>query len=165
MADDAHDKPSEIPVSKNKSVAVRIAGVLASVPFASVVVALITVACIAGTLLPQGSQVRQYIAAHPEREGLMELLDFVGLTHVFTSSWFVGLLLLLAASLAVCSYKRYAASTRLHGRAQGRALGSLGAMRRGRGTSRACTRNGPSRSPSRAAQASSTSYTSRTCPG
>ena len=55
----------------------------------------------------------------------MSALDFAGLTHVFSAWWFVGLLLLLAASLAACSYKRYAAALRLHGRPRGRALGSL----------------------------------------
>ena len=125
MAADAQDNPSEIQKPKTKSVAARITGVLASVPFASSVVALISVACIAGTLLPQGPQVGQYLTAHPKREGLMSALDFAGLTHVFSAWWFVGLLLLLAASLAACSYKRYAAALRLHGRPRGRALGSL----------------------------------------
>jgi hypothetical protein len=125
MAADAQNNPSEIQKPKTKSVAARITGVLASVPFASVVVALIAVACIVGTLLPQGSQVQQYLAAHPQREGLMSVLDFAGLTHVFSAWWFVGLLLMLAASLAVCSFKRYAAAMRLHGRPRGRAWGSL----------------------------------------
>ncbi len=125
MADDAQNNPSEIQKPKTKSVAARITGVLASVPFASVVVALIAVVCIVGTLLPQGSQVQQYLAAHPQREGLMSALDFSGLTHVFSAWWFVGLLLLLSASLSVCSYKRYAAAMRLHGRPRGRAWGSL----------------------------------------
>jgi cytochrome c biogenesis protein ResB len=125
MADDAQDRPSKIQTKETKNVAARIAGVLASVPFASMVVALIAVVCIAGTLLPQGPQVGQYLTAHPEREGLMSALDFAGLTHVFSAWWFVGLLLLLSASLAVCSYKRYAAALRSHGRPRGRAFGSL----------------------------------------
>ncbi|MBL7115983.1 MAG: cytochrome c biogenesis protein ResB [Kiritimatiellae bacterium] len=125
MAADAQDTPSQTQKPKTKSVAARITRVLASVPFASVVVALIAMACIVGTLLPQGQQVQQYLTAHPEREGLMSALDFAGLTHVFSALWFVGLLLMLAASLAVCSFKRYAAAMRLHGRPRSRAFGSL----------------------------------------
>ena len=84
-----------------------LARLLSSVPFASGVVAAISVACILGTLLPQGSQVQQLLAKKPEAERLMSVLDAVGLTRVFSSWWFTALLLLLAASLAVCTYRRY----------------------------------------------------------
>lgn len=102
-----------------------LAGLLSSVPFASSVVAAIAAACVLGTLLPQGSQVDAYVRKHPESERLMSLLTGAGLTRVFSAWWFTALLLLLAASLSVCTYRRYGAAMRLRGRPRGRALGSM----------------------------------------
>ena len=117
MATAAPDQPTT--VQKRKSPAARIAGLLGSVPFASTVVALIAVACIVGTLLPQGAQVPKYLAAHPGRKGLISVLETLGLTHVFSSVWFIALLVLLAFSLGVCSFRRFKVARRLTGRPRG----------------------------------------------
>ena len=99
-----NDTPSD--TGPRRGTGHRMAAALASVPFASTVVAVIALACVVGTLLPQGEDVQKYLAKNPEVERIMEVLRILGLTHVFTSWWFIGLLCLLSASLAVCSPKR-----------------------------------------------------------
>ncbi len=73
--------------------------VLGSLPFALTVVLLLALACIAGTLLPQA--------------------------RVYYSWWFVGLLFTLAASLMVCTGRRYRAIRRATGAARLRVIGSF----------------------------------------
>jgi cytochrome c biogenesis protein ResB len=73
---------------------------LASVKFAVTVVIIIAVACIAGTLIPQGTDVAKYVARHPDAAGRSSGSANSGLTHVFYSVWFVGLLGTLSASVA-----------------------------------------------------------------
>ena len=68
---------------------------LASLKFALVIVSLIALACVAGTLIPQGSQVGDYMAQHPGASGVMKAFDAVGLTHVFYTWWFIALLTFL----------------------------------------------------------------------
>ncbi len=89
------------------------------------VVLLIAVACIAGTLLPQGRQVEEYLAANPDAAGRMRVLDAVGLTHVYDALWFKGLLGFLGVSLLICTTRRYRAVRRSSGRRRIRAAGSL----------------------------------------
>jgi hypothetical protein len=98
---------------------------LASVKFAVVVVVIIAVACVVGTLLPQGADVARYLANHPEATARMNWLGKAGLTHVFSSAWFIALLCVLSASVAVCSARRFATVRRATGYARGRALGSM----------------------------------------
>lgn len=85
---------------------------------------LLAMACVVGTLLPQGSDVAEYVEARPNSAQLMELLTSLGLTHVFTAWWFVALLCLLSLSLAACSMHRITVMRR-SGRWQGRAVGSF----------------------------------------
>jgi len=97
---------------------------LGSLVFALTVVLLLALACIAGTLIPQGSQVESYLAqpgAHPVLEVFMAL----GLTRVFYSWWFIALLFALAASLMVCTGRRYRAIRRASGAARLRVIGSF----------------------------------------
>ena len=103
----------------------RLAGILSSVPFAASVVAALAVVCIVGTVLPQGREAAAYVRAHPGAAGRMELFNALGLTRVYSAWWFLLLLGLLAASLAVCTYRRFEAARRASGRARGRAVGSL----------------------------------------
>ena len=102
----------------------RLAALLASVPFASSVVTALTVACILGTLLPQGADVAKYLAKHPNAAGRMDLMHFLGLTHVFSAWWFVGLLGLLGASLTVCTWRKLVMLRKHRGRGLGRSIGS-----------------------------------------
>ncbi|HUK81519.1 MAG TPA: cytochrome c biogenesis protein ResB [Verrucomicrobiae bacterium] len=108
-----------------KPLTARVFDRLASVKFAVTVVIIIAVACLVGTLLPQGADVARYLAKHPEAATRFDLLDKVGLTHVFSSWWFVGLLCVLSSSVAVCSTRRFATVRRTTGFARGRALGSM----------------------------------------
>src|ERR1051326_2798758 len=89
-----------------KSVAARVVDRLASVKFAVAVVITIALACVAGTLIPQGTDVVKYVRQYPDAAGRMELFGTLGLTHVFYSLWFLGLLCTLSASVAVCSTRR-----------------------------------------------------------
>lgn len=98
---------------------------LASVKFAVTVVIIIAAACVAGTLIPQGADVAKYIRHYPDAAGRMDLFGKLGLTHVFYSVWFIGLLGTLAASVAVCSSRRFATVRRTAGYARYRAFGSM----------------------------------------
>jgi cytochrome c biogenesis protein ResB len=98
---------------------------LASVRFAVGVVIVIAVACVAGTILPQGADVTRYLTRHPEATARFDLLNNLGLTHVFASWWFIGLLCVLSASVTVCSTRRFATVRRTTGFARGRAFGSM----------------------------------------
>jgi cytochrome c biogenesis protein ResB len=108
-----------------KTFAASIVDRLASVKFAVTVVIIIAVACIAGTLIPQGADVAKYIRHYPDAAERMDLFGKLGLTHVFQSVWFIGLLGTLAASVAVCSTRRFATVRRTNGYARYRAFGSM----------------------------------------
>jgi len=95
------------------------------VPFATIVVAAIAVACIIGTILPQGNEVAEYLKHKPEARQTVELLGFLGLTRVYSSPWFIALLGLLSASLTACTYRRLRVAIDKTGRARGRAIGSV----------------------------------------
>lgn len=98
---------------------------LASVKFAVSVVLLITVACIVGTVLPQGAEVARFLARYPEAQARMDLFGTLGLTHIYSAGWFLGLLCVLAASVTVCGSRRFATIRRTSGYARGRAIGSM----------------------------------------
>ncbi len=109
----------------NKPFVARLVDRLASIKFAVTVVIIIAVACIAGTLIPQGADVAKYIRHYPDAAGRLDLFGKLGLTHVFYSVWFIGLLGTLAASVAVCSTRRFATVRRTSGYARYRAFGSM----------------------------------------
>ena len=89
------------------------------------VVVIIALACVAGTLIPQGTDVAKYVARHADAAGRLELFGKLGLTHVFYSVWFIGLLCVLSASVAVCSSRRFVTVLRTNGFARCRAFGSM----------------------------------------
>jgi hypothetical protein len=98
---------------------------LASVKFAVTVVTIIAIACVAGTLIPQGTDVAKYVGRSPDAAGRLELFGKLGLTHVFYSVWFIGLLCTLSASVVVCSSRRFVTVLRTNGFARRRAFGSM----------------------------------------
>ena len=98
---------------------------LAAVKFAVSVVVVIAVACIVGTILPQGAEVDRYLHKNPAAAGQMELFGKLGLTHVFYSWWFVGLLCVLSASIMTCSSRRFATVRRTTGYARWHACGTM----------------------------------------
>jgi len=97
---------------------------LGSLPFALTVVLLLALACVAGTVIPQGSQVEPYLA-RPGGHQVLGVLSSLGMTNVFHSWWFVGLLFALSASLMVCTGRRYRAIKRATGSARLRVIGSF----------------------------------------
>jgi hypothetical protein len=113
------------PADNRKSLPAQIGDRLASVKFAVTVVIIIAVACVAGTLIPQGADVAKYIRHYPDASNRLDLFGKLGLTHVFYSVWFIGLLCTLAASVAVCSSRRFATVRRTNGYARYRAFGSM----------------------------------------
>jgi cytochrome c biogenesis protein ResB len=108
-----------------RSLASQIGDRLASVKFAVTVVIIIAAACVAGTLIPQGADVAKYIRHYPDAAGRMDWSGKLGLTHVFYSVWFIGLLCTLALSVAVCSSRRLTTVLRTNGYARYRAFGSM----------------------------------------
>jgi hypothetical protein len=108
-----------------KSLAERAIDLLASVKFAVGVIVVITAACIAGTILPQGAEVAAYVQKNPSAADHMALFNTLGLTHVFSARWFIALLCVLATTVMVCSTRRLATVKRASGSAQRRALGSM----------------------------------------
>lgn len=98
--------------------------VFGSLGFALTVVLLLALACIAGTLIPQGSQAEGYLA-RPGGHALLKALASLGFTRVFHAWWFVALLFALAASLMVCTGRRYQAIRRVTGAARLRVIGSF----------------------------------------
>lgn len=107
------------------SLSAKLLNTLASVKFAVTVVVLIALACVVGTILPQGTDVAKYVAKYPATASRMELFEKLGLTHVFYSSWFIALLCVLAATVATCTTRRFATVRRTTGFAQRRAFGSM----------------------------------------
>ncbi len=123
-----NDSADSVPASPPESGADRLRRfyrTITSMKFAMVVILLIAVACILGTLFPQGHQVEEYLAAHPDAVGRMHILEVMGLTNVYAAWWFTGLLCILAASLLVCTTRRFRAMRRFSGRQRLRAAGSL----------------------------------------
>ncbi len=98
---------------------------LVSVSFAVTVIVVVALACVVGTVLPQGPEVGAYVQRHPGATHLMELFDRLGLTNVFSVWWFIGLLCLLCSTVAACSTRRFATARRTTGFARRRAIGSM----------------------------------------
>ena len=102
-----------------------VVSLLASLKFSLSVVVLIALACIAGTVIPQAGQIETYLQRHPDAHGLLRALAALGLTHVFTTWWFLLLLGLLAASLVVCTARRFVLIPRTQGAVRARVIGSF----------------------------------------
>src|SRR5204862_7477748 len=62
---------------------------------------------------------------NPEAAGRFALFAKLGLTHIFSARWFIGLLCVLATTVMVCSTRRLVTVKRTSGFAKRRALGSL----------------------------------------
>jgi hypothetical protein len=83
-----------------------ILGELSSAKLATAVGSLIVVACILGTLLPQGGDVQKYLRANPQHASQMKFLASVGLANVFESWWFIGLLVFFSLNVVACLIRR-----------------------------------------------------------
>jgi cytochrome c biogenesis protein ResB len=113
------------PAQASVSLGSTLVHLLASVKFAVLLVAIIAAACIAGTVLPQGQEAVDYLRKYPEAVDRIDFFNRLGLTHIFSSWWFLGLLSVLAASIMTCSTRRFATLKRTSGYAWRRAAGSM----------------------------------------
>lgn len=86
-----------------------ILGDLASAKLATAVGSLIVLACILGTILPQGGEVSKYVEANPNSASLMKVLVPFGLTGVFEAWWFIVLLAFFACNISACLVRRLSA--------------------------------------------------------
>jgi cytochrome c biogenesis protein len=72
--------------------------------FAVFLLIVLAVACAAGMIIPQQAPPESYLRAYGSLRG--DLILRLGLADVFHASWFYALVLVLAASLVVCSVHR-----------------------------------------------------------
>jgi cytochrome c biogenesis protein len=84
---------------------------LADFGLAIVLLLAIALFSISGTLIEQGQPVTFYQANYPEAPALFGFLSWkvllnLGLNHVYSTWWFVSLLVLFGLSLATCTYSR-----------------------------------------------------------
>jgi ResB-like family len=98
---------------------------LGSLKFSLSVVLLIALACIAGTVIPQGEQVSRFLMKNPGPHKGLEFMTSVGLTNVFYSWWFAALLGVFSLSLMVCTLRRYRMIGRSTGAVRVRVIGSF----------------------------------------
>lgn len=119
------DSPADDRTRGKKSPVAWITSTLGSLKFALLIVVLIAAACVIGTLLPQGGQVAKYLQQNPDAKARMDLLTALGLTHVFSARWFTALLVLLSASLSVCTMRRVSSAGKARGVVRARIIGSV----------------------------------------
>lgn len=98
---------------------------LASVKFAVAIVLIITAVCIFGTIVPQGFDAIKAAEKNPTFGRWLTLFQFLGVTNVFYAWWFIGLLGLLASSIAMCSSRRFLTVKRSEGFIRRKAIGSM----------------------------------------
>ncbi len=98
---------------------------LTSLKLTLTVLLVIAVACIAGTVLPQGADVLKYLEANPGAQSQMDLLGFLGLTNIFYCWWFIFLLCFLSLSLSICTFRRFRGALRRKSGLRWKDLGSL----------------------------------------
>ncbi|HOW86468.1 MAG TPA: cytochrome c biogenesis protein ResB [Candidatus Aminicenantes bacterium] len=98
-----------------------------SVKLAIVLIILITIASVVGTLIPQNRGAAEYAARYG---GLAGFFTGLGLTTLYRSAWYLGLLILFALNTVVCTLTRLGPKgRRAFGPARTAAPQALAAMR------------------------------------
>ena len=92
------------------SVLQHVTEIFGSARFTIPLVAFIFIAALTGTAIPQGSEVVNYLRDHPNASERLHQWSRLGLTHLYSTWWFVGLLGLLIVSMVACSVKNLRAS-------------------------------------------------------
>lgn len=118
------DQKEQVRPVVKRSLSNSILRVLGSLVFALSVVLLLAVACLLGTVIPQGEQVQAYLS-RPGGHPVLTVLMALGFTRIFYSWWFVALLFALAATLMVCSRRRFQTMMHVSGAARLRVSGSF----------------------------------------
>ena len=77
---------------------------LKGMPFSFILLGIIILACIFGSIIPQGQTVNYYMEAYGASKG--GLIIGLGMDHVFTAGWFLAIAGLLCLNLILCSVSR-----------------------------------------------------------
>ncbi len=89
----------------------KVLGFIGSMTFALILFGLLLAGCVAGSLIPQGDTLHQYVALYGERRaGLVMALS---MDDVFHSWWFLGITAFLCLNLLLCSGRRLPAQLRI----------------------------------------------------
>ena len=89
----------------------RFVGVLANLPLAIILLLVIAVLSIAGTVIEQGETLTFYQQNYPEAPALYGFLSWKvildwGLNHVYSTWWYLAILVLFGSSLTACTFTR-----------------------------------------------------------
>lgn len=84
---------------------------IADLRLAIILLLLLAIFSISGTIIEQGESVAFYQANYPEKPALFgfltgKFINFVGLDHVYSTGWFLALMLLFGTSLITCTFTR-----------------------------------------------------------
>jgi cytochrome c biogenesis protein len=85
--------------------------IIADLKLAIILLLLIAIFSISGTVIEQGQSIKYYQENYPENPALFgfltgQVLLNLGLNHVYTTWWFLALLILFGSSLAACTFTR-----------------------------------------------------------
>jgi len=85
--------------------------IIADLRLAIILLLLLAIFSITGTIIEQGESLAFYQANYPESPALFgfltwKVINFVGLDHVYSTSWFLGLMVLFGSSLTACTFTR-----------------------------------------------------------
>ncbi len=89
----------------------RLLGIVANLRLAILLLLAIAIFSITGTVIEQGESLNFYQANYPEDPALFGFLTWqvilkVGLNHVYSTWWFLSLLVLFGSSLTACTFTR-----------------------------------------------------------
>lgn len=85
--------------------------ILGNLKFAIALLFLIALFSVSGTVIEQGETLNFYQQNYPEHPALFGFLTFklllaIGLNHVYSTWWFLSLLILFGSSLTICTFSR-----------------------------------------------------------
>ncbi len=96
---------------KPKSIFRRFVGIIANLKLAIILLLAIAIVSIAGTVIEQAETLSFYQQNYPESPALYGFLTWkvilaVGLNHVYSTWWYLSLLIIFGASLTACTFTR-----------------------------------------------------------
>ncbi len=85
--------------------------ILGNLKFAIALLLIIALFSVSGTIIEQGETLDFYQQNYPEHPALFGFLSFkvilvIGLNHVYSTWWFLALLILFGSSLTICTFNR-----------------------------------------------------------
>ena len=89
----------------------KLISTIADLRLAIVLLLVIAIFSISGTIIEQNQAINYYQQNYPENPALFGFLTWkvliaIGLNHVYTSWWYLSILVLFGASLIACTFKR-----------------------------------------------------------